>query len=132
LPFLEEDGELRIAVLDDNLSIGEMLQVGLELDGHTVVVHFNPSKFLATLMEPTTASTPFDLLIIDLCLSEGISGVEVIHQVWNDFPDLPVILISAGSSWQIEAARNALPGVRVLRKPFSLLTLMAMVKELSN
>ena len=105
-----------------------MLQLGLELDGHTVVVYFNLSKFLATLMEPTTASTPFDLLIIDLYLSE----VEVIHQVWNVFPDLPVILISAVSSWQLDAARNSLPGVRVLRKPFSLLTLMAMVKELSN
>ncbi len=123
---------MRIAVLDDNLGIGEMLQVGLELDGHTVVVYVNTSKFLATLMEPTTSSTPFDLLIVDLFLSEGNSGVEVIHQVWNAFPDLPVILISEGSSWQIVPARTVLPGVRVLRRPFSLGTLIAMVKELST
>ena len=123
---------MRIAVLDDNLDIGEMLQRSLELDGHTVATFCIPSQFLATLMEPTSASTPFDLFIVDLFLSEGISGVEVIHQVWNAFPALPVILISAGSSWQIEPARTALPGVKVLRKPFSLEILLAMVKEFSR
>ena len=123
---------MRIAVLDDNLGIGEMLQTGLGLYGYTVVTYSKPSEFLASLMEPTSASTPPGLLIVDLFLSEGISGVEVIRQVWNAFPDLPVILISAGGFWQIEPARRALPGVRVLQKPFSLPTLLAMVKELST
>ena len=131
--YLEEDENLRIAVLDDNLGIGEMLQTGLELSGgHTVVTFFNPSKFLETLVESTTISTPFDLLIVDLFLNEGISGVDVIHQVWKTFPNLPVILISAASSWQIEPARRALPGVNVLQKPFSLATLLAMVEDLST
>jgi len=126
---------MRIAVLDDNVAIGEMLQNALELAGHTAVVYYSPSKFLAKIIESTTASIPFDLLIVDLLLEvleEGLSGVEVIHRAWNSFPDLPVILISAGSSWQIEAARRALPSVKVLRKPFSLATLLAMVKELST
>ncbi|GAC1347799.1 MAG: hypothetical protein NVSMB27_14020 [Ktedonobacteraceae bacterium] len=107
------------------------MQQGLELDGHTVVVHFSPSKFLANIIESKTASTPFDLIIVDLFLSEGISGVEVIHQVWNTFPNLPVILISAGSSWDIEATRRALPTVRVLRIPFSMAGLLKMIQELS-
>jgi len=123
---------MRIAVLDDNADIGEMLQQALELAGHTVVVYYSPSKLLAKIIEPTTASIPFDLLIVDLLLEEGMSGVEVIHRAWHSFPDLPVILISTGSSWQIEAARRALPSVKVLRKPFSLSTLLAMVKELST
>ncbi len=123
---------MRIAVLDDNVAISEMLQHALELAGHTVVVYYNPSKFLAKIIEPTTASIPFDLLIVDLLLEEGMSGVEVIHRAGNSFPDLSVILISTGSSWQIEAARRALPSVKVLRKPFSLATLLALVKELST
>jgi DNA-binding response OmpR family regulator len=122
---------LRIAVLDDNFVIGEMLQTGLELKGYTVVAYDKPSKLLATFMGPLTVSTSFDLLIVDLFLGEGLSGVEVIHQVWKAFPDLPVILISAGAFWQIEPARRALPGVRVLHKPFSLATLLAMIQEVS-
>lgn len=132
LPYLDEDEDMRIAVLDDNLDIGEMLQHALTRNGHTVDIYSSPSNFLATLVGPTTASTPFDLLIVDLFLSEGVSGAEVIQQVWKDFPVLPVILISAGSSWQIEPAGRELPGVRVLRKPFSLATLLSMVKELST
>jgi DNA-binding response OmpR family regulator len=123
---------MRIVVLDDNRGICEMLQHALELDGHTVVIYDSPSEFLATLTEPTTASRTFDLLVVDLFLSEGMSGAEVIRQAWDAFPDLPVILISAASCWQIEPARRALPGVKVLGKPFSLVTLLAMVKEFST
>lgn len=123
---------MRIAVLDDNQSIGEMLRHALELEGHTVVVYFDSEKFLASINDPTTASTPFDLIVVDLLLSNGISGVEVIRQVWNTFPNLPVILISAGSSWEIEAARRALPTVKVLRKPFRIASLLAMIRELKK
>jgi DNA-binding response OmpR family regulator len=123
---------MRIAVLDDNQIIGEMLQQYLELEGHTVVVYYSPSKFLVNMIEPTSVSTPFDLMIVDLFLSEGISGEEVIHQVRNSFPDLPGILISAGSTWEIEAARRALPTVRVLRKPFNMATLLAMIQEIKH
>jgi DNA-binding response OmpR family regulator len=123
---------MRIAVLDDNQCIGEMLQHYLELEGHTVVVYCSPSKFLVTILEPTTASTPLDLMIVDLFLSEGISGGEVIHQVRKIFPDLPVILISAASAWEIEAAKRALPTVRVLRKPFSMASLLALIQELKH
>ncbi len=121
---------MRIVVLDDNPTIGEMLQQGLGLAGHTVVVYFSPSKFLADIIGPTPASTPFDLIIVDLFLPEGISGVEVIQQVSNTLPDLPVILISAGGSSDIEAATRALPEVRMLRNPFKIATLLKIIKGL--
>ncbi len=125
---------MKIAVLDDNVIIGEMLQQGLELVGHTVVVYSSLSKFFTNIHaeESKAASAPFDLIIVDLILSEDFSGVDVIHEVRNIFPDQPAILISAASSWEIEAARRALPTVKVLRKPFRMATLLAMIKELST
>ena len=123
---------MRIAVLEDNITIGQMLQQGLKLEGHSVVVSYRPTEFLAHILEPTTASTSFDLLIVDFFFSEGISGAEVIQQVRKIFPDLPVILISAASAWEIEAAKSALPTVRVLRKPFSMASLLAMIRELQK
>ena len=125
---------MKIAVLDDNLIIGEMLQQGLELAGHTIVVYSSPSKFLTDInaKEAKMAALPFDLIIVDLLLSERTSGVEVIHQARNILPDLPAILISAGSSLEVEAARRALPGVRVLRKPFRIAALLTMMRELTT
>ena len=125
---------MKIAVLDDNLTIGEMLKQGLEIAGHMVVVYSSPSKFLTDInaKEAKMAAAPFDLIIVDLLLPERTSGVEVLHQVRNIFPDLPAILISAGSSLEIEAARRALPEVRVLRKPFRIAALLTMMKELTT
>lgn len=79
-----------------------------------VVVYSSPSTFFTDINaeEPKTASAPFDLIIVDLLLPERNSGVEVIHQVKNILPDLPVILISAGNYWVSEAARKASPTVR--------------------
>jgi two-component system, OmpR family, response regulator len=131
---MEEGERVKIAVLDDNPAISEMLQLSLELAGHTVIAYTSPSKFLADINAQVSAiaSAPFDLIIVDLLLPERISGVEVIHRVRKVFPDLPVILISAGSSQEIEAARKALPTVIVLRKPFKMATLLAMIQELST
>jgi len=130
---MEEGQGVKIAVLDDNPGIGEMLRHGLELAGHTVVVYTSPSKFFTDIKaeEPEIVSVSFDLIIVDLRLSERTSGVEVIHRLRNIFPDLFVILISAAASWEIEAAREALPTVAVLQKPFKLATLLAIIKELS-
>src|SRR5437016_12320999 len=111
-----------------------MLQQGLELAGHTVVVYSDPSTFFTGISAEASKaeSAPFDLMIVDLLLTERISGVEVIQRVRSIFPDLPAILISAGSSWEIEAAGKALPMVMVLRKPFKIATLLAMTEELTR
>jgi CheY-like chemotaxis protein len=142
---------MKIAVLDDNPDMGEMLKQGLELAGHTAVVYSSPSEFLTDIsvmsyqslgnddqQEGVKASPdrirtgpPFDLILVDLLLSEGFSGVQVIQQVWNIFPNLPAILISASASWDIEGASKALPNVEILRKPFTLAALWAITKKLN-
>ena len=130
----ERTETLKIAVLDDNLIIGEMLQQGLELGGHAVVVYSSPSAFLTDINaeEAKTASASFGLVIVDFRFSEGISGLEVIHRVRYIFPDLPAILISAVSSWEIEATRRALPTVEILRMPFNMTTILTIAKELAR
>lgn len=123
---------MKIAVLDDNAAVGQMLQDALHLVRHTVSVFLSPSQFLAVLNRPHTAQPPFDLIIVDLLLSEGMSGLDVITRVRKTFPDLPAILITAGTSWDVEAARRSMPDIKILRKPFSLAALLNIVKELSG
>ncbi len=130
---MEKVQDMKIAVLDDNLIIGEMLRQALELARYCVVSYSSPSAFFtatsAEKAKPT--STPLDLMIIDLVLLEGSSGVEVIQQVRNIYSNLPIILISEESSWEIEATMKTLPSVKILRKPFKVATLLSMVKELT-
>ena len=125
---------MKIAVIDDNAAIREMLQIGLELTGYTVIVYSTPSQFFAAFntQQPGIASTSFDLIIVDLFLPEGISGVELINQVKKTYPGMPAILISAGSALEIDAASKALPTVKVLRKPFKMATLLAAIQKLSE
>ena len=123
---------MKIAVLDDNAAVGEMLQDALHLVRHTVSVFLSPSQFLAALSRASTVRSPFDLIIVDLFLSEGMSGIDAVNQARKTFPDLLAILITAGTSWDIEAARRAMPDIKILRKPFSLAALLNMVNELSR
>lgn len=128
---MREGEQVKIAVLDDNLAIGEMLQQGLGLAGHTIFVYSYPSQFFTALYaeQAKTLSAPFDAILVDLQLGEGFSGVEVTRQVRSVFPDLLLVLISAGASWEIEAVRKALPTLKVLRKPFKIATLLAWIQE---
>ena len=52
---------MKIAVLDDNLPIGEMLQQALELAGHTIIVYVSPSEFLANIEEQARSRAQFGL-----------------------------------------------------------------------
>ena len=121
---------MNIAVLEENPDIGEMLQHGLELAGNSVVVYSRPALFFAALLAPPSA--PFDCLIVDLPLTEGMTGVEVIQRVRKSFPALPVILIVGGSTREIEVARRGLSGIEVLKTPLKLSTLLALLKKLAS
>jgi len=118
---------MRIGLLEDNPSICDMLQEALELAGHHVSFYDKPTSLLATITQERlpSSSTGFDLLIIDLLLPETISGLQVIHYVKKLYPDLPVILISAASRVQIEAALEDVPDVQAFRKPFKISDLLA-------
>jgi|SRR5579884_3137258 len=121
---------MKIAVLEEHPGIGDMLQHGLELARYNVVVYSRLSSFFAALLLPVSA--PFDCVIVDLPLTKGMSGGEVVERVRKTFPFLPVILIAEDSSWEIEAARRDLHGIEVLRKPFKLATLLSLLKQLAS
>ena len=121
---------MNIVVLEEHPDISEMLQHGLEQAGYSVVVYSHLAPFFAALLAP--ASAPFDCLIVELPLAEGMSGGEVVRRVRKTFPALPAILIAEGKSWEIETARRDLPGIEVLRKPFKLTTLLSLLKQLAS
>ena len=93
---------MKIGILEDTAALGEMLTYACALAGHTASAYPSVSTFLADVLVEYQAGSAFDALVIDLLLSDAYSGTEVIHYVRKFYPDLPVVLISAGSLAQIK------------------------------
>ena len=74
-----------IAIIDDDIHIGDMLEEVLEKEGYAVLRAYSGTEALMLL----SAKTP-DLVLLDLMLP-GLSGEEVLPKIKN----VPVIVVSA-------------------------------------
>jgi DNA-binding NtrC family response regulator len=79
----------RILVIDDEAGIRESLEVLLSLEGYAVRVAADGEEGLRTLDLES-----LDLVLLDLALP-GQSGLELLPQIKERQPDLPVIMITA-------------------------------------
>lgn len=115
-----------ILIIDDNIAFGETAAEALRSTGHTVW-HCPSGKAGFRWMR----DHPVDLVITDIVMPEQ-DGLEVLIQLRQSHPRLPVILISG------DAPRRAplylsisakLGATRTLLKPFPLQTLLGTVAE---
>jgi CheY-like chemotaxis protein len=124
---------MKIAVLEDQPDILELLTTALELSGHRAYFYPTATSLVETLFTPRAkhAPLPYDLLIIDLYLPGTLSGVEVINSIHQRIPPgtLPIILTSATSQSGLTELQAALPAVSVLRQPFHLIDLLALIER---
>jgi len=105
---------LRIGILEDYGSLAEALELTLSLDGHSVVT----ASTAEALLDLVGSARCPDLILVDLRLSGGRSGADVIRESRAIQPDLPAILMSAAPLRMLAAAADGLPRVRILQKPF--------------
>ena len=126
--------KMRVGILDDHAGICEMLSIALKMEGHTIYACQDSAEFLARVIGEQTppSSGGYDLMIVDYHLAGELSGVDVIRQVREFYPDLPALLISAEHLKTLEAAKEGLSGVRLLLKPIRLSTLLATIKEMRS
>src|SRR5271157_690202 len=78
-----------ILVIDDEASIRESLEVLLTLEGYSVRMAADGEEGLRILELEN-----FDLMLLDLALP-GQSGLELLPQIKDRQPELPVIMITA-------------------------------------
>ena len=86
------DPKPRILVVDDEISMCELLEILLKKEGYDVISAPNGKAALELL-----AKTAFDLLLCDIRLGD-ISGIEVLKTAKRHNPRTVVIMISAYSS----------------------------------
>ena len=83
------DSLARILVIDDEAAIRESLDVLLKLEGYTTRMAADGVEGLRALDQEN-----FDLVLLDLALP-GQSGLELLPQIKERHPELPIIMITA-------------------------------------
>ena len=102
----------RIAVLDDESRMVEIVSMILGRAGHEVVGFTDPARFLDSL-----AREPVDLLLTDLRMPI-LDGVEVLARARALLPDLPVVLFTAHATVPTAIAAIRAGAYDYIQKPF--------------
>jgi DNA-binding response OmpR family regulator len=115
----------RIAVLEDDADIRELIGLYLQRESMEPVLFESPVKFLAWL---DVQKSPPDLLILDLMMPE-LSGTDVIKSVRKrpTCDNMPIVVCSAKSTESDVILTLGLGADTYVRKPFSPRELVAQV-----
>lgn len=100
-----------ILLVDDDLNFRRSLVIQLELEGYSVKAVESANQALELLKQCRSEGRCPDLVITDVRMS-GMGGEEFVMKLKQDYPELPVNVISA-FDLPVELA-----GYLFLRKPF--------------
>lgn len=114
----------RIMLVDDDDSLRALVSMTLPRD-HFVVVEAHDGKEALELLGEQTP----DLLVLDWKMPEA-SGEEVLTFVKAEYPDLPVIVLTADQQPREREVAGSLGADEFLTKPFSPLQLLGTVDRL--
>lgn len=84
-------GVMHILIVDDHAMIRDALSLGLRASGHDVAQAANGAAALAAMEKRQP-----DVLVTDLDMP-GMGGVELIWRARRSYPDLAIVVMTAGS-----------------------------------
>ncbi len=115
---------MRILVIEDEIKLQSQIRQQLEAQGYMVDTcsDGNEGLFFAT-------EYPLDAAIIDIGLP-GKSGLEIIKSLRSKGSLLPILILTARSSWQDKVQGLEMGADDYLTKPFQMEELQARVKAL--
>jgi PAS domain S-box-containing protein len=113
----------RILFVDDEMPLVHLGQVILEELGYTVTISTNPMEAIASIRADPTA---FDLVITDLTMPY-LSGTDLARLIFQQRPDLPVILVTGYTANLTAESVRALGIQEMLFKPLTVQILGAAV-----
>jgi len=122
----EEEGGIRILLVEDNKEVRKSTQDLLEAMGNDVVSASNGEEAL-DLYEG--GNTNFDILITDVILP-GMNGKDLAERIWEKGKGLEILFISGYTDDVISRKGILQKGVYFLQKPFSGQELSEKLKEI--
>ncbi len=101
---------LRVLVVEDNLELAQVVGGMLAGLGHIVVGTAHRARDALALIDSVTP----DLLLSDVMMPDGMTGLDLAREVRRRYPDLPVVLMTGYT----EAEDRVVAEFATLRKPF--------------
>jgi DNA-binding response OmpR family regulator len=106
----------RLLVVDDDDGMRALLRRTLESDGYEVTERDRGTHVLEALRG---SAFPFDLIVLDKEMP-GLNGLDLLPLLRREFPQLPVVFVTAFGGRQVEASALRLGAASYLEKPFRL------------
>jgi nitrogen regulation protein NR(I) len=110
-PVTSETEVKRILIADDEINIRRVLEAILKRDGYDVVTAANGDEALALM------SRGIHTVITDLKMP-GLDGMGLLKRLSVDFPDIPVVMITAHGSVESAVEAVKLGAFDYVEKPF--------------
>jgi len=109
----------RILVMDDDEFIREMLLNALSISGYDVCVSGHGVEAIEFYLSAKKSKRPFNALILDLSIKNGMDGVETIGKLTSIDPDVKAIVCSGQANHPAMHDPANFGFCGVLPKPFS-------------
>jgi CheY-like chemotaxis protein len=113
---------LRVLMVDDNPELLRVLQEGLSMYDVDVVTALDASQAIDILIHDQA----FNVLMSDVLMPKGMSGVQLVEMVSREHPQIAVVLTSGYPQSQLPKLPR---GVRFLPKPYQFNGLMSALTE---
>ena len=105
--------------MDDDECIREILLSALSISGYEVCLSGHGVEAIESYLSAKKAERPFHALILDLCIKNGMDGVETIGRLTSIDPDVKAIVCSGQANHPAMNNPADFGFSGVLPKPFS-------------
>jgi two-component system, cell cycle sensor histidine kinase and response regulator CckA len=113
----------RILVVEDDADVRHVVTLMLRRGGYEVVAVPSPKYAIAVLGDPAES---VDMMLTDIVMP-GMSGTILAEEVLEQYPGLPVLLMSGYASGALPGDPALPDGISLIRKPFTTAALLRAV-----
>ncbi len=106
---------------------------GSELPAFEIDSAFQGQEGLNMVRQSLKENRPYPLAFVDVRMPPGWDGIETISRIWEEYPDLQVVICSAYSDYSWEEVQRKLGNVErlvVLKKPFDCVEVLKLTQML--
>jgi CheY-like chemotaxis protein len=113
-----DSDDKRALIMDDELSIRQVLGEMLRLSGYHCSEAVEGAEAVALFRKAAAEGRPFDVVIMDLTVPEGLGGAEAVQQLLAIDPAARVIVASGSATDPAVEEYHRYGFSGALRKPF--------------